>query len=268
MVLVTALAGAWLASAGSPPWLSLAWALLGTGLLSAGASALNQVIERTTDAKMRRTANRPVPAGRLGAEEALAFGALLIVAGLGVLILKVNLLTALLGAVTVVGYLLIYTPMKRVTSLATIVGAVPGAIPPMMGWSAMTDELAPGAWALFGILFFWQLPHFLAIAWMYRADYARGGFPLLTVRDPDGQRTARQMILWATALVPVSLVPAALGLAGGAYFAGAFLLGLGYLAACVLFARDSSHLAARRLLLASVFYLPAILGILLVDRVL
>lgn len=268
MVVITAAAGFLLASSGAPPFGLLFWALLGTGLLSAGASTLNQVLERGVDARMRRTSGRPVAAGRISAEEALAFGVTLSVAGLALLVWQVNLLTAMLGALTTASYLFLYTPMKRVTSLATIVGAVPGAIPPMMGWAALRDDLGPGAWALFGILFFWQLPHFLAIAWMYRTDYERGGFPLLTVRDPEGRRTARQMILWCAALVPVSLLPTVFGLAGGLYFAVAFAIGLAYLAACVAFARDSSHQRARSLLLASVVYLPAIFGALLVDRLL
>ena len=267
-VLVTTAAGFLLAAVGRAelPLPLLAWALAGTGLLASGASALNQVLERESDARMRRTAGRPLPAGRIDPEAALAWGVSLVVVGLAVLSLAVNLLTAGIGAATVAGYLFAYTPLKRVTSLATVVGAVPGALPPVMGWTALAGDLAPGAWAMFGILFLWQLPHFLAIAWMYREDYARAGFPMLPVLDPDGRRTARQMVLWCAALVPVSLLPAALGLAGGVYFAGALALGVGYLAASLPFARSHSTPAARRLLLASVTYLPLLFVAMVVDR--
>jgi protoheme IX farnesyltransferase len=265
MVMVMAAAGFFLASAGDLT-LRLLPALLGTGLLAAGAGALNHVWERDVDARMRRTANRPLPSGRMDPDVALAFGVVLVLAGLASLALLVNPLTALLGAATVAGYVFVYTPMKRFTSLATVVGAVPGAMPPLMGWAAVRDGLGPGAWALFGLLFLWQLPHFLSIAWIYRADYARGGFPMLTVLDPEGRRTARQVLLWCAALVPVSLLPTVLGLSGSAYFLGALLLGAGYLAACFAFARSRSEAAARRLLLTSVVYLPAILTALVLDR--
>jgi heme o synthase len=268
MVVVMAAAGFLLASRGAPPLMLLVATLLGTGTLAAGAGALNQLVERDVDARMRRTANRPLPAGRLDPEAALAFGVALVVGGVGVLALAVNLLTALLGTLTVAGYLFVYTPLKRRTALATVVGAIPGAMPPMMGWAALRNDLGPGAWALFGLLFFWQLPHFLSISWMYRDDYARGGFPLLAVLDPDGRRTARHMVAWCAALLPVSLAPTLLGLAGGVYLAGALLLGLGYLAACFAFARRRDGAAARRLLLTSVLYLPAILASLMLDRLL
>lgn len=266
MVLVTAAAGYFLAAGGAPSPLGLLAALVGIGLLAAGGSALNHYLERETDARMQRTANRPLPAGRMRPRTALAFGSGLVAAGLAWSWFMVNPLTALLGAGTVTGYLFVYTPLKRMSSLATVVGAVPGALPPVMGWTAATGELAIGAWALFGLLFVWQLPHFLAIAWMCREDYARGGFPMLTVLDPAGHRTARQMILWCAALVPVSLLPAALGLAGEVYFLGALGLGLAFLACTFGFARSHSIAAARRLLLASVVYLPAVLTVLVLDR--
>jgi protoheme IX farnesyltransferase len=273
MVLVTAAAGFVLAhgaaasgTGGSLPLGLLFHVLAGTGLVAASGSALNMVIEREHDGRMRRTASRPLPAGKLDPDRALAFGVALGVAGLLWLALAVNLLTAVLGAATLAGYVFVYTPMKRVSSLATVVGAAPGAMPPVMGWAAYTGELGPGAWALFGILFFWQLPHFLAIAWMYRADYARAGFPMLPVVEPDGGSTARQAVLWAAALVPLSLLPAALGLAGPVYAVGAVALGLGYLAASVTFGRERTAPAAKRLLLVSVAYLPGVLGTLLADR--
>ncbi|HEX9669921.1 MAG TPA: heme o synthase [Thermoanaerobaculia bacterium] len=247
------------------PWLLLVHTLAGTGLVSAGASALNHVLEREVDARMRRTAERPLPAGRLDPDVALLFGVGLAVAGLLELALAVNLLTALLGALALAGYVFAYTPLKRVSSLNTVVGAVPGAIPPLMGWAAVRDGLDPGAWALFGILFLWQMPHFLAIAWLCRADYASAGLPMLTVHDPEGSRTARQVLLYGAALVPISLLPAVQGLLGVPYFLGALVLGLAYLGFGVDFARRRSTPAARRLMLASILYLPALLAVMLVD---
>ncbi len=241
-------------------------ALLGTALVASGAAALNQVLERDTDARMRRTAGRPLPSGRLHPDLALAWGVALVLAGLAYLALAVNLLTALIGAASAALYVFAYTPLKRVSSLSTLVGAVPGALPPVMGWTAMRDQLDPGAWALFAILFLWQLPHFLSIAWLYRDDYAQGGFPMLSVADPGGRRTARQAVLYGAALVPVSLVPSVLGLTGTAYFIGALALSLGFLACCVAFAAARSQAGARRLLLASVLYLPAVLAVMLIDR--
>jgi protoheme IX farnesyltransferase len=241
--------------------------LLGTGLISAGGSALNHVLERDTDARMRRTANRPLPAGRLDPDAALLLGVVLGVAGLVYLAVAVNLLTALLGAIALGGYVFVYTPLKRVSSLATIVGAIPGAIPPMMGWSAVTGRLGLAAWVLFAILFLWQMPHFLAIAWLCREDYERAGFPMLTVEDAGGRRTARQVVLYGAALVPISLMPSALGLLGGVYLALALALGLGYLGAGVAFARRRTMPGARTLMFASILYLPAVLLAMLLDRI-
>jgi protoheme IX farnesyltransferase len=267
MVVLTAGLGFLLARGESFSFLLLVYTLLGTGLVSAGGSVLNHVLEREPDALMQRTANRPLPAGRMDPDVALAFGVSLGLAGLAELALTVNLLTALLGAVALAGYVFVYTPLKRVTSLATVVGAVPGAIPPMMGWSAVRDHLDPAAWVLFGILFFWQMPHFLAIAWLCREDYERGGFPMLTVKDTGGGRTARQVLLYGAALIPVSLLPTVLGLMGGVYFAGALVLGLAYLGFGVGFARTRSTSGARRLMLASILYLPAVLLAMLLDRI-
>jgi protoheme IX farnesyltransferase len=269
MVVITAAAG-FLLAAGSLalPWWLLVNTLVGTGLVSAGASVLNQVMEVEADAKMRRTANRALPTGRISADGALVFGVLLATGGMVQLALAVNLLTALLAALTVAGYLFVYTPLKRIDPISTIVGAVPGAIPPLMGWTALRDAVEPGGLALFGLLFLWQLPHFLAIAWMYRADYERGGFKLLTGVDPDGRRTGQQALLWCAALVPVSLMPSGLGLTGVAYFIGALAAGLLYLAASYRFARERNTATARRLLLVSVFYLPVVLAVMMVDRAL
>jgi protoheme IX farnesyltransferase len=267
MVVLTTGLGFLLAERDSFSFLLLIHTLLGTGLVSAGASVLNHVLERDTDALMRRTAGRPLPAGRMDPDAALTFGVLLGILGLVELALAVNLLTALLGAVALAGYVFVYTPLKRVSSFATVIGAVPGAIPPMMGWSAVRNELDAAAWVLFGILFFWQLPHFLAIAWLCREDYARGGFPMLPVLDPEGVRTGRQAVLYGAALVPISLLPSLLGLMGAVYFFGAFAFGLAYLGFSFAFAQARSNPGARRLMLASLLYFPALLLIMLLDRV-
>ena len=270
MVALTAATGFVMASPGALGGMGLALlahAVAGTALVAAGAGALNQVVEREIDARMRRTANRPIPGGRVDPDLGLLWGVVLAVVGIGWLAAAVNLLTAMLAGLTLAGYVFVYTPMKRLSSLATVVGAVPGAVPPMMGWTAARDALEPGAWVLFGILFLWQLPHFLSIAWMFRRDYADGGLPMLPVTDPDGRRTGRQAVLYAAALVPVALLPSVLGLTGLVYFAGALALSLAFLAAAVLFARARTDAAARRLLLVSVLYLPAILAVMLVDRV-
>ncbi len=267
MVALTAALGFFLSQEGPISYLRFLHAILGTSLLSSGASVLNQLIEKDTDALMKRTADRPLPGGRVRSDFAFYYGTGLCVLGLFELALGTNALTALLGAATLAGYVVIYTPMKKVSSLATLVGAVPGAIPPMMGWTAATGEIAPGAWALFGILFLWQLPHFLAIAWMYRTDYARGGFPMLPVVDPTGKRTGRQAVLWGAALIPVSLAPSALDLTGATYFVGALALGLAFLGSCFAFARAISFQTARRVLRVSIVYLPVILIIMLIDRV-
>lgn len=267
MVVLTAGLGFLLAERDSFSFLLLVHTLLGTGLVSAGASVLNHVLERDTDALMHRTAGRPLPTGRMDPDAALTFGVLLGILGLAELALWVNLLTALLGAVALSGYVFVYTPLKRISSLATVIGAVPGAIPPMMGWSAVRNELDAAAWVLFGILFFWQLPHFLAIAWLCREDYARGGFPMLPVLDPEGVRTGRQAVLYGAALVPISLLPSLLGLMGIVYFFGAFAFGLAYLGFSFAFAQARSNPGARRLMLASLLYFPALLLIMLLDRV-
>jgi protoheme IX farnesyltransferase len=266
LVLVTTAAGFLLASRGEFQLGLLVVSLLGTALAASGAAALNQVIERRPDALMRRTASRPVAAGRIGPGSGLAFGVILGAAGIATLAVAVNLLTGALGFATIVLYIGAYTPLKRRTALNTLVGAVPGAIPPVMGWTAVTGSVDAGAWALFGILYLWQLPHFLAIAWMYREDYARAGFPMLPVIDPGGESTARQVALATLALVPVSLVPTLLGLAGAVYFFGALALGTSFAACALALAVGRRRGAARRLLLASVTYLPILLALLVLDR--
>lgn len=265
MVLVTAVSGAFLAGQSFPDPVLLLALLVGTGLVAGGASTLNQVWERDTDALMARTADRPLPAGRIGRHAASVFAIALTMAGLAVLAAGTNLLTAAVGMVSLIAYVFVYTPLKRRTSLATVVGAVPGALPPVMGWTAVSGQLDAGAAVLFGILFLWQLPHFLAIAWLCRDDYAAAGFPMLPVVEPDGRSTGRQAILYATALLPVSLMPALLDLGGTAYFLGALALGLFFLAFSVAFSLSFSRPSARRLLLASVVYLPALLVVMVVD---
>lgn len=265
LVLVTAAVGYAVGSVGPFPGFRFLLFLAGTALLCAGASALNQLAERDTDARMERTRRRPLPAGRIRPEEALVFGLALSGAGLALLAF-VNALTLLLGAASLASYVLAYTPLKRVTSLSTVVGAVPGALPPLMGWAAARGSLGPAGWGLFAILFLWQLPHFLAIGWLYREDYARGGFPMLAVTDRDGSSTGRQAVLYATALLPVTLAAGLLASAGKGYLWGALLLGLAFLGCALAFAWERSTGAARRLFLASVLYLPLVLGLMVFDR--
>lgn len=266
MVMLTAAVGFVVGSGDQVDWLTFTHAVLATGLLAGGASTLNQLIERETDALMRRTAERPLPAGRMTPNHALRVGVALSVAGVLYLALAVNVLTALLGVVTLSSYVFVYTPLKRHSSLATLVGAVPGALPPVMGFAAARDAVDPAALVLFTILFLWQLPHFLAIAWLYRVDYERGGFPLLTRGDEGGARTSRQMILYCAALLPVSLLPAALGVAGPWYAGAALLAGVAFLVACGAFARAVGPRTARRVILTSVLYLPVVMVAWVADR--
>jgi protoheme IX farnesyltransferase len=267
LVSVTAAAGFLLAQPPGPlPWLRFALAVAGIALVSAGSGALNHWWERELDRRMRRTAARPLPAGRMSADGALLWGATLASAGILGLALAVEPLTAVLAALTLVLYVFVYTPMKTRTSLATIVGALPGAAPPLLGWTAADGGVELGGWVLFAILFLWQLPHFLAIAWLYREDYRAAGMVLLTIDDPDFGRTARQAALWTVALLPVSLVPSAIRMAGVAYLAGALVLGGLFLAVAIDFARRPAVPSAKRLLLASVSYLPALLAVLVADH--
>jgi len=240
--------------------------LVGTAFVSGGASALNQFAERDADARMARTRSRPLPSGRLAPTDALAFGLAISAVGIALLAGAVNGLTAFLAAISLASYVLAYTPLKRVTSLCTLVGAVPGAIPPMMGWAAARGTLDREAWALFAVLFLWQLPHFLSIAWIYRDDYARAGFPMLPVTDPDGKSTARQTVAYAAALVPVTLAAGAFAAAGQGYLWSAVGLGAVFVGCTVFFAVKRSVKAARVVFLVSVLYLPAVLGLMVLDR--
>ena len=266
LVLVTAVAGLYLASPEGVPASILLHTILGTALVAGGAAAFNQVWERETDALMKRTRARPIPSGRLGRTEGLVFASAFSTAGIVDLAIAVNLLCAGVAALTLLTYVVIYTPLKRRTSLATLIGAVPGALPPVIGWTAATESLSLAPLVLFGIVFLWQMPHFLAIAWLYRDEYAAAGIPLLPVLEPDGRRTGRQALLYAAALWPVSLMPTLLGLAGGAYIAVATLLGGGLIVLSARFARDRSTPAARRLFLFSIIYLPLLWGALVADR--
>ena len=266
LVLVTTLGGLYL---GAPAGVALAvvfHTLVGTALVAGGAAALNQVWERDTDGLMRRTRMRPVPDGRLQASESAAFGLLLCTVGLVQLASGVNFASAFVAAATLASYVLLYTPLKRRTWLSTLVGAFPGALPPVIGWAAATGTVSPAAIALFGIVFFWQIPHFLSIAWLYREDYARAGLPLLPVVEPDGRSTGRQAFAFAAALLPVSIAPAWFDLGGPVYVACALALGSALLALSARFARDRSTAAARRLFFASIVYLPILWAVLVVDR--
>ena len=266
LVLVTTLAGLYLASPGGVEPSLLVNTLIGTALVAGGAAALNQVWERRTDALMRRTRSRPVPAGRLGAPEGTWFGVLLSMIGLALLGFAVNATAAAVAAATLISYVLVYTPLKRRTSLATLVGAIPGALPPVIGWSAATGIISLPALILFGIVFFWQMPHFLAIAWLYRDDYSQAGIPMLPVVEPDGRRTAQQALIYAAALWPVSLLPVTVGLGGVPYMIVATALGLFFVWRALRFARERSMPNARALFLFSITYLPLLLGALVADR--
>lgn len=266
LVLVTSLAGLYLAAPDGVATPILVHTLVGTALVAGGAAALNQVWERETDTLMARTRTRPVPGGRLRPSEALWFALVLSTVGLVQLAAGVNVLCAAVAALTLITYVFAYTPLKRRTSLATLVGAVPGALPPVIGWTAAGGGLTLPAFVLFGIVFFWQMPHFLAIAWLYRHEYAAAGIPLLPVLEPDGRRTGRQALLYAAALWPVSLLPTLVGLASGLYIAVATILGCVLVALSATFARERSTSAARRLFLFSIVYLPLLWGALLANR--
>ncbi|MGD9589580.1 MAG: heme o synthase [Pyrinomonadaceae bacterium] len=239
--------------------------MIGIALLAFGVATLNQYIERRTDALMNRTARRPLPSGRISPAEALAFGLAQCIVSLIYLYVLVNPLTAYLGLVVIVGYVFLYTPLKTKTSVSTAIGAIPGAMPPLMGWTSAANEVTIGGWALFAMLFLWQFPHFFAIAWMYRDDYARAGIKMLPVVEADGRITARQIILFSVMLAPVSLAPFFLGFAGPIFLAGATLLALWFVVESYRAARARTPLMARRLLLCTVLYLPLYLALAVID---
>ena len=265
MVLVTATIGFVPGSDGPIDWLRLGAALLGIGLAAAGAAALNNYMERDIDALMDRTRSRVLPAGVLEPAHALAFGILLVLGGVVLLVTQLNLLTGFIVLLTAFLYVLVYTPLKRVSWINTPIGAIPGALPPVSGWAAASGEIDAGAWVLFLILFAWQHPHFYAIAWMYREDYARAGFKMLSVVDPTGRRMFRQAVWFCVLLLVASMLPTVLGITGPLYTVGAVILGVLFLLSGIQAARSRTQISARKLLRASVIYLPLLLALIVGD---
>jgi protoheme IX farnesyltransferase len=266
LVLITSAAAYYLGDGHRLPLAHLFHTIVGTALVAGGASALNQHWERDTDRLMRRTRLRPLPDARLHPQDAMWFGIALSAVGLAQLAWFVNTLTAVIAALTLVSYVWLYTPLKVRTSLSTIVGAIPGALPALLGWTAATNALSAGGWVLFGIVFMWQMPHFLAIAWMFREDYANAGIPLLPVVEPDGRSTGRQTVLYTAGLVPVSLLPMAVGIATAYYLVGALTLGAILLVLSLEFAASRSMPSARRLFYGTILYLPLLWIALLTDH--
>jgi heme o synthase len=266
LILVSTGVGYVIGQSGALDWLVLFHTMMGTALLASGTAALNQWYESDADSRMRRTGQRPIPAGTITPTRAFWFGILLSVAGFAELGLGANWLTAGLGLFTLLSYLCLYTPLKRISPVSTTVGAVPGAMPPLIGYAAAAGALTAEAWVLYAILFLWQFPHFYAIAWMYREDYERGGIRMLPVVEPDGDSTVRQMMLFSVVLIPVSLLPRFLETAGNWYFAGTLLCGLAFVGACGRMIKDRSLLRARAVLLTSVIYLPVVYILLVLDR--
>ncbi|MDP7527573.1 MAG: heme o synthase [Candidatus Marinimicrobia bacterium] len=266
MVLITTLLGFYLGNEGITSWSSLIWTLLGTGLSAGGAGALNQYLEREQDTLMDRTCNRPIPAGLIQPQNALLFGISAVLVGSVVLVWKVNLLTGFLSLLTVFMYVLIYTPMKKVTWLSTSLGSIPGALPPLGGWAAATGSLDPGAWILFAILYLWQHPHFFAIAWMCKDDFKKAGFKMLPVIEPDGTRTMRQIFWHLSLMFPVCFLPFISGMMGNIYLFGATIITLGYFYSAVPMLRAKSLMNASRIFKASLFYLPLLLIIIIIDK--
>jgi heme o synthase len=266
LVLMTTGAGFYMGARGPVPWLHMLHVICGTMMIAAGTAALNHYIERESDRHMRRTASRPLPARQLTPPEALRFGSILCIAGAVDLYFTAGYLACLLGVFTSLSYLLAYTPLKKRTVWATFVGAIPGAIPPMIGWTAATGKLGAGAWLLFAILFVWQFPHFHAISWMYREDYARAGILMLPVVDKDGTRTFRQIVLYASTLVAVSLLPAIMGFAGVLYFFGALVTCTGLVQVCLWAASAKTNTRAKWLMHATVLHIPILLGLMMYDK--
>ena len=267
LVVATSAAGYYLGAPASPDLLQMTFAVAGTALVAGGAAVLNQVYERDTDALMRRTRLRPLPDGRVAASDARIFGVAISALGLILLAARANLLAASLALATLAVYLIVYTPMKRRTSLATLVGAVPGALPPLIGWTASHGDVSVGGAALFAIVFLWQIPHFMAIAWLFRDDYRKAGLPVLPVLEPDGRRTGRTAVAYAAVLIPISLLPWLIGMTGLSYAAVAAATGLGLLWLAIRFAMMRSNAAARALFLGSIIYLPVLWIVMIADRV-
>lgn len=263
LVLMTTLVGFLLGWRGPMDYTLLAATLFGTALSASGASALNQWLERDLDALMHRTSDRPLPARRMHPTDALLFGLLASGSGVAILAFFTNPLTAILAGLTIIIYAAFYTPLKRFTELNTLVGAIPGALPPLLGWTAATDHMGLGGWILFLILWFWQMPHFLAIAWLYRDQYAAAGFKMLSTRDPEGWSTAFQALIYSIALLGVSLLPGVIGMASPYYFFAALALGAAMIHLSIAFLRNRTNPTARHLFFASIIYLPLLLGALL-----
>ncbi len=266
LVVVTAAVGYYLGAGPGLEIAKLVEAVIGIALVAGGAAGLNQIYERETDSLMWRTRMRPLAARRITTTEAMIFSLVLSAIGLAIVAATSNLLAAFLTLLTLISYNAVYTPMKRRSQLATLVGAVPGALPPMIGWVAARGALTPEAWALFAIVFVWQIPHFMAIAWLYREDFGRAGFPLLPVVEPDGKSTGRHAVLFSLALVPISLAPYFLRMSGPVYALGAILGGLALLVLAVSFAMRRTNERARRLFLGSITYLPLLWALLIADR--
>jgi protoheme IX farnesyltransferase len=267
LVVATTAGGYYMAGPADVDLAVLGLTCIGTALVASGASAANQVLERDTDRLMVRTRTRPMAEGRMGIGEALGVSALLTAAGLALLWAVATPVAVWVAVATFVSYVAIYTPLKRRTSFSTVVGAVPGALPPLIGWAAVQNSVAGiEPWSLFFIMFLWQMPHFLAIAWMYREDYARAGMPMLSVLDPTGAFTGRQAVLWAATLVPFGLLPFLLGMTGGVYAVGGLLLGLAQLGLAFAFARHRSITNARALFFASITYLPLLWILMVLAR--
>jgi heme o synthase len=263
---ITTVAGFYLGSTGPVDWARLAQTLFGTLLVAGGTAALNQYVERDMDAVMRRTAARPLPTGTLKPSEVLIFGAATIVFGTAWLALTVNALAAFIAFATSASYLGLYTPLKTRTTLATAVGAIPGALPPLIGWAAARGSLSEGGWILFAILFVWQFPHFMAIAWMYREDYARAGIQMLPVVDRKGDATFNVIVSFSAILVPVSLLPSVMGMAGIRYFFGALVLGMILLQVSLWANRARTNVRAKWLMHATVIHIPVLLAWMIFDK--
>ena len=266
MLVLTSAAGFYLGSKGNFDFLLFINSIIGITLLAFGVATLNQFIERRTDALMERTANRPIPTGKVSPTEALVFGLILTVSAEIYLAFLVNPLTAVLGLVVIVGYVLLYTPLKTKTSASTAIGAIPGAMPPLMGWTASANEITLGAWVLFALLFLWQFPHFLAIAWMYKEQYRKAGILMLPVVEKDGKLTAIQIVTFTLMMLPISIAPFFIGVAGYVYLVGASILGIWFLITSIKTARAKSVEQARKLLLVSVLYLPVIFALMVFNH--
>lgn len=266
LVVLSTMAGYVVASRGPVDGLGLFWTTLGTALAALGANAFNQVLERSSDALMERTKHRPLPSGQMDPVRALTYAAFCVTAGIFVLATQVNALTAGLALIVEVLYLFVYTPLKRRTPANTLVGAVVGAIPPMMGWTAVRGSIDPGGWILFLILFVWQMPHFLSLAWLYREDYARGGYRMLPSVDPTGRMTGAAVVLYSFALLPLAIAVLMAGLAGWVFLVGAFVLALPLLVLAIRLSQQRTHANARRLFFGTLIYLPLLFGLLVIDR--